>query len=117
MGQLVAIRKLNVMENELHQLPGEFKNLKKLEELDLRNNPLCSDKLGAGEWKKLIPHLSALKQLRTGNTQPSVCLLTSALPLLTLSLRNRPSDYRRHRLVPILTSPSHPHVPDALSLC
>ena len=73
MGQLVAVRKLNLMENDLHSLPPDFKNLKKLEDLDLRNNPLCSDKLGAGEWKKLIPHLTSRKQLRTGNTQPTVC--------------------------------------------
>lgn len=99
MGQLVALKKLNLMENDLHALPGDFKNLKKLEDLDLRNNPLCTDKLGAGEWKKLIPHLSSLKQLRTGNTQPAALRIPSTPPG---SEANLAESARGARTIPVL---------------
>jgi Leucine-rich repeat (LRR) protein len=82
---LTLLKRLNVSQNDLPDLPPEFKNLKKLEELDIRNNPMCTDGLrSASEWKRLLPHLNALKSFRTGASNPAVRLFLLFPPVVGL---------------------------------
>mmetsp|Transcript_9559 Transcript_9559/g.23950 ORF Transcript_9559/g.23950 Transcript_9559/m.23950 type:complete len:921 (-) Transcript_9559:278-3040(-) len=80
-GDLVTLEVLLLQSNDLSDLPLELGNLTNLRELDLRANPpLAERRFGSGGWKKIIPNLLSLRNLRLGEVDVTQKLNAPAQP-------------------------------------